>query len=59
MEVNKMKGYPQYLGSLTREQFLYYEVKIVAQLLNRGLNEEQCFELIKEENLFQLPYVNS
>lgn len=50
-----MNGYPQYLGSLTREQFLYYEVKIVAQLLNRGLNEEQCFELIKEENLFQLP----
>ena len=50
-----MNVYPQYLGSLTREQFLYYEVKVVAQLLIKGLSEEQCLNLIIEENLFQLP----
>ena len=50
-----MDKYPQYLGSLTREQFLYYEVKIVSQLLIQGLNKEQCLELIIKENLFQLP----
>lgn len=50
-----MDKYPQYLGSLTREQFLYYEVKIVSQLLIQGLNEEQCLELIIKDNLFQLP----
>lgn len=47
--------YPQYLGSLTREQFLYYEVKIVAQLVLKGLGEKECLDLIIEENLFQLP----
>ena len=50
-----MNEYPQYLGSLTREQFLYYEVKIVAQLMNKGLSEEECLNIVVEENLFQLP----
>lgn len=50
-----MNEYPQYLGSLTGEQFLYYEVKVVAQLLIQGLNDEQCLNLIIQENLFQFP----
>lgn len=54
--VNKMNDYkPQYLGALTREQFLYYEVKIVAQLINKGYDDEKILSSIIEQNLFQLP----
>ena len=44
-----------YNGSLTREQFLFYEIRIVASLVLQGLNREEILNKISEENLFQFP----
>lgn len=44
-----------YNGGLTREQFLFYEIRIVASLLSQGLSREEVTKKIKEENLFQFP----
>ena len=32
-----------YIASLTREPFMYYEMKITAKLLEEGLSEEDVF----------------
>ena len=43
-------------GSLTREQFLFHETRIVAKLLvDEGLNDDEIIERIMDENLFQFP----
>ena len=43
-------------GSLTRDQFLFHETKIVAKLLvDEGLNDDEIIERIMDENLFQFP----
>ena len=44
-----------YNGGLTREQFLFYEIRTVASLKQQGLNREEIIEKIKRENLFQFP----
>lgn len=44
-----------YNGGLTREQFLFYEIRVVAALLQQGLNRAEILEKIKRENLFQFP----
>ena len=44
-----------YNGGLTREQFLFYEIRIVASLMSQGLSRNEVLEKIKEENLFQFP----
>lgn len=44
-----------YKGGLTREQFLFPEIRITAQLLAGGLNEEEALAKITKENLFQFP----
>lgn len=45
----------RYIASLTREQFLFYEMRITAGLLIRGLSETEIIEQIRKENLFQYP----
>lgn len=45
----------KYNGGLTREQFLFYEIRVLAGLLNDGLNEEEAIQRITDENLFQFP----
>ena len=40
-----MENKPQYFGSLTREQFLYYENRIVAKLILQGKSYD---EILKE-----------
>ena len=45
----------EYNGGLTREQFLFYEIKIVAYLLSQGMSKDDVLKKIKEENLFQFP----
>lgn len=42
-------------GSLTREQFLFFEMRTTAKLLMEGLSEEEIFKRIYDENLFQFP----
>ena len=44
-----------YNGSLTREQFLFYETRITAQLVCQDLPRDEIIERIKSENLFQFP----
>lgn len=46
--------YP-YIASLTREPFLFYEMRTTAKLLNSGLNEEDTVAQITKNNLFQYP----
>lgn len=43
-------------GSLTMEQFLFYETRIVAKLMvDDGLSEEKIINRVLDENLFQFP----
>lgn len=42
-------------GALTREQFLYYEMRITAKLAAEGLHEEEIIQRVVDENLFQYP----
>ena len=44
-----------YNGSLTREQFLFHEMRIAAKLLDEGLSESEVVEEIVNDNLFQFP----
>ena len=45
----------KYSASLTREQFLFHEMRITAKLLNDGLTEAETINKIITENLFQYP----
>lgn len=43
-------------GSLTMEQFLFYETRIVAKLMvDDGLSEEEIINRVLDENIFQFP----
>lgn len=43
-------------GAITREQFLFYETRIVARLMSdQSLSDEEITSRIIEENLFQFP----
>lgn len=44
-----------YNGSLTREQFLFYETRTVAKLMESGLTDEEIILKVFNENLFQYP----
>ena len=45
----------EYNGSLTREQFLFFEMRTVAGLLLEGCSKEEALQRIAAENLFQFP----
>lgn len=44
-----------YNGGLTREKFLFYEIRVVASLWLQGCCKEEIIDKIKVENLFQFP----
>ena len=44
-----------YNGSLTAEQFLFYEIRIAAKYYLGGKTIEEAIETIKKDNLFQYP----
>lgn len=44
-----------YNGSLTAEQFLFYEIRIAAKFYLDGIAIEEAVAKIKKENLFQYP----
>lgn len=46
--------YP-YTASLTREPFLFFEMRTTARLMAEGLSDKEIIERICEENLFQYP----
>ena len=45
----------QFSGSLTREQFMFHEMRITARLILSGLNESQILAQAVAENLYQYP----
>ena len=45
----------KYSSALTREQFLFYEMRTTAKLMSDGLNDNEIIEKIRVENLFQYP----
>lgn len=44
-----------YNAAITREQYLFHEMRITAKLLTEGLSEERVVEQIITDNLFQYP----
>lgn len=44
-----------YNGSLTREQFMFQEMRVVARLSRDGLKEEEIVDRVTAGNLFQYP----
>ena len=42
-------------GALTREQFLFFEMRTTAKLMIQGLSEEEICKQIYADNLFQFP----
>ena len=44
-----------YSGGLTREQFLFFEMRVVAGLVMQGKSREDILAKIFAENLFQMP----
>ncbi len=44
-----------YNAVITREQFLFYEVRMTAKLRTAGLSDDAIIKIIMTENLFQYP----
>ena len=53
--VLKMKNSSPYNAVITREQFLFYEMRTTAKLFCEGLSDNEIIERIEKENLFQYP----
>ena len=49
------KGEERYRSVITREQFLFYEMRTTARLRAEGLSDAEVTDRIVEENLFQYP----
>lgn len=47
-------SYP-YIASLTREPFLFYEMRSTARLMSDGISDDMVVKKIVEQNLFQYP----
>lgn len=50
-----LKDASPYNAAMTREQFLFYEMRTTAKLINEGLDKNTVVERIVSENLFQYP----
>jgi hypothetical protein len=48
-------NYQHYSGGLTREQFLFFEIRIIAQLSLKNNSRKEIIDEIYSENLFQFP----
>ena len=47
-------SYP-YIASLTRESFLFYEMRSTAKLMEAGVSDDEIVKEVIEQNLFQYP----
>ena len=52
---NALKDARPYNAAITREQFLFYEMRTTAKLMSEGLDKDAVVERIVSENLFQYP----
>lgn len=50
-----LKDASPYNAAMTREQFLFYEMRTTAKLVNEGLDKDAVVERIVSDNLFQYP----
>lgn len=50
-----MSNEKHYSGSLTREQFLFYEIRTISSLLCEGNDRKEIYDKVAQENLFQYP----
>lgn len=50
-----LKDASPYNAAMTREQFLFYEVRTTARLMAEGLSDTEVADRIVTENLFQYP----
>lgn len=50
-----LKEASPYNAAMTREQFLFYEMRTTAKLINEGLDKNAVVERIVSDNLFQYP----
>ena len=46
---------PQYNSSLTAEQFLFYEIRIVSKLYMERKSTDRIIEFVQKDSLFQYP----
>ena len=53
--LNALKAASPYNAAITREQFLFYEMRITAKLINGGLDKDNVVNQGVLENLFQYP----
>jgi len=53
--IKAANGNSPYIASLTREQFLFYQMRTTAKLICENLTDEQVVAHIVSENLFQYP----
>ena len=44
-----------YKAVITREQFLFFEMRATARLMMEGLSDEEIVQKIVNENLYQFP----
>jgi len=51
----QLKKSSPYTAVMTREQFLFYETRTTAKLMDSGLEREEILNKIISENLFQYP----
>lgn len=50
-----MTNINEYYGGLTAEQFLFYEIRIVAKYFLEGKGIDEIIEFVQRDNLFQYP----
>lgn len=55
MAINQNESPYKGSGQITREQFLFYEMRTTAKLMEEGLDDNEVIEQIVEDNLFQYP----
>ena len=52
---NALRSASPYNAAITREQFLFYEVRTTAKLVCEGISKDEIVDHIVKENLFQYP----
>ncbi len=53
--IRALKEASPYSAAMTREQFLFYEMRTTAKLMNEGLDKDGVVDRIVSGNLFQYP----
>lgn len=55
--INEARKKSRYSGSgaITREQFLFYEMRTIAKLVQENLTEQEILQKVYQDNLFQYP----